>query len=350
MTTTTPPLSWLDAHGSHHEIGLALGRWGADACRRHLIHSRAWAQVMEYRHHPGIPALRALLHHSFPWVEHELAGLADGLGLSHEDVFLWNCRGDLWAHAPDGCTTVLAPQRLSHNEDGDPGFTGACGLARVRPIDAPAFISFIYPGSLPGHTFAVNHAGLVITVNNIRARRADFTGLPRMVLTRALLATQTPSQAVALLQSHARMGAFHLGIGQIATACTWSVEFSQTAVSVQPVRQARRIHANHAIHEAQRTLPQVITASSAHRQARGETLLAQDTPALSILTDTGDAEEPILRRSATDTDDENTMATVDADLSGDAVRWDVYAPGARHPHYRFEGLHPLQDSRFISRG
>lgn len=343
MNPGPSPLSWLDTHGSHHEIGLALGRWGADACRRHLIRSPAWAHVMEYRHHPGIAALRALVHHSFPWIEHELAGLAEGLGLAGEDVFLWNCRGDLWAHAPDGCTTVLAPQRLSHNEDGDPGFAGACGLARIRPIDAPAFISFVYPGSLPGHTFAVNRAGLAITVNNIRARRADFTGLPRMVLTRALLATQTPSQAVALLQAHPRMGAFHLGMGQTATACTWSVEFGQAAVSVQPIRQARRVHANHAIHETQRDLPQVITASSAHRQARGETLLAQGAPALAILSDTADRDEPILRRSPADTDQENTLATADIDLSGETVRWDVYAPGASQPHYRFEGLHPLPE-------
>ena len=338
MTIDHSPLFWLEAHGSHHEIGLTLGRWGARACQRHLIHSPAWAQIMAHRHDPAVPALRTMLHRHFPWIEQELAGLAEGLGLPPEDVFLWNCRGDLWALAPDGCTTVLAPQRLSHNEDGDPGFAGACGLARIRPIDAPAFVSFLYPGSLPGHTFAVNGAGLAITVNNIRARKARAAGLPRMALTRALLAVQSPPQAIALLQAHPRMGAFHLGIGQPGGAGTFSVEFSQAAVSVQPIRQARRLHANHALHEAQRDLPQIVTESSSRRQARGAAMLDRQADALDILRDTEDGAEPILRLSPADTDQENTLATADIDLSGEQVRWAVYSPGGRQPDYRFDGL------------
>ncbi|MDY0310059.1 MAG: C45 family peptidase [Castellaniella sp.] len=333
-------LAPVQAHGSHRNIGLALGRWGAEACHRHLIHSDAWAQVAACRSRPEIPRMRALLRHAFPWIEDELAGLAEGLELPLDDVFLWNCRGDLWALAPDGCTTVLAPQRLSHNEDGDPGFAGFCGLAEVRPDGAPAFASFVYPGSLPGHTFAVNAAGLAMTVNNIRARQAA-AGLPRMALTRALLAVKSADEAVSVLQAHPRMGAFHLGLGQAGATQTWSVEFSQLAVSVHPVTHTSAVHANHALHDAQAELPQIITDSSAHRQSRGEALLAQGAQALAILSDTGDAAEPILRQSPSDTDQENTLATADIDLSGTTARWAVYAPGAATPHHRFEGLHRL---------
>ncbi len=333
-------LNRVEAQGSHHDIGRALGRWGAEACHRHLVRSDAWTHIMACRDRPEIPAMRALLHRAFPWVEDELAGLAEGLDLPPDEVFLWNCRGDLWALAPDGCTTVLAPQRLSHNEDGDPGFAGACGLADVRPTDAPAFVSFVYPGSIPGHTFAVNEAGLAMTVNNIRARRTA-AGMPRMVLTRALLAARSPHEAVSVLQAHPRMGAFHLGLGRAGDGQTWSVEFSRTAVSARPVAHAPLLHANHAMHEAQAELPQVVTASSAHRQARGEALLARHADALTILADTGDAAEPILRLSPGDTDQENTMATADIDLSGDTVRWAVYAPGLETPSHRFEGLRRL---------
>ncbi|MGA0583326.1 MAG: C45 family autoproteolytic acyltransferase/hydrolase, partial [Castellaniella sp.] len=300
----------------------------------------AWASIMACRDLPEIPAMRALLHQVFPWVDDELAGLAEGLELPPDEVFLWNCRGDLWALAPDGCTTVLAPRRLSHNEDGDPGFAGACGLVDAHPDGSPAFVSFAYPGSLPGHTFAVNDAGLAMTVNNIRARRTG-AGMPRMVLTRALLAAGSVSEAVSILRANPRMGAFHLGLGQARESQTWSVEFSRAAVSVRPVAHAPMIHANHALHGAQSDLPQVITGSSARRQARGEELLAQGAEALAILADTGDAAEPILRRSPDDTDQENTLATADIDLSGTSVRWAVYAPGAATPHHRFEGLRRL---------
>ncbi|MHA3904383.1 C45 family autoproteolytic acyltransferase/hydrolase [Castellaniella sp. WN] len=340
-TDSLPPEpAWVEARGSHHDIGRALGRWGAEACHRHLVRSDAWAQVIACRDRPEIPAMRTLLRQAFPWIGDELAGLAVGLDLPPDEVFLWNCRGDLWALAPDGCTTVLAPRRLSHNEDGDPGFAGSCGLAEVRPAGAPAFVSFVYPGSLPGHTFAVNETGLAMTVNNIRARRTG-AGMPRMVLTRALLAAGSANTAVSILRAHPRMGAFHLGLGQAGESQTWSVEFSRAAVSVRPVTHASMVHANHALHEAQADLPQVITASSAHRQARGEALLAQGAEALAILADTGDDAEPILRRSPGDTDQENTLATADIDLSGTTVRWAVYAPGAVEPHDRFEGLRRL---------
>ncbi|MGB3706110.1 C45 family autoproteolytic acyltransferase/hydolase [Castellaniella sp.] len=330
----------VEAHGSHHEVGRALGRWGAEACHRHLVHSDAWAQIMACRDQAEVPVMRALLRQAFPWIEAELAGLAEGLELPPDEVFLWNCRGDLWALAPDGCTTVLAPQRLSHNEDGDPGFAGACGLVDAQPDGAPAFASFVYPGSLPGHTFAVNATGLAMTVNNIRARRAE-AGMPRMVLCRALLAAGSASEAVSILQAHPRMGAFHLGLGQAGAAQTWSVEFSRTAVSVRPVTRAAILHANHAVHSAQEHLPQIITASSAHRQTRGDALLEQGVEARAILADTGDAAEPILRRSPGDTDQENTLATADIDLSKNTAHWAVYAPGAAEPHYRFEGLRRL---------
>lgn len=339
-TSRTLELDRFEIRGPHHDFGRALGRWGAEACHRHLVRSDAWASIMACRDLPEIPAMRALLHQVFPWIEDELAGLAEGLELPPDEVFLWNCRGDLWSLAPDGCTTVLAPRRLSHNEDGDPGFAGACGLIDAHPDDAPAFVSFAYPASLPGHTFAVNDAGLAMTVNNIRARRTG-AGMPRMILTRALLAAGSIPEAVSILRANPRMGAFHLGLGQTGESQTWSVEFSRAAVSVRPVSHTPMMHANHALHGAQADLPQVITDSSARRQARGEALLAQGAEALAILADTGDAAEPILRRSPDDTDQENTLATADIDLSGTSVRWAVYAPGAATPHHRFEGLRRL---------
>src|SRR3546814_14601750 len=69
------------------------------------------------------------------------------------DLFLWNCRGDLWSMSPDGCTTVQLPMpdgpRITHNEDGDPGFAGHCGIGLFSPDNGPRFASFVYPASIP---------------------------------------------------------------------------------------------------------------------------------------------------------------------------------------------------------
>lgn len=330
-------LSWLQATGQPHDIGLALGRWGAAACHEHLLQASTWASVQRWQGSTEAAALHRHIEDAFPWVLQELEGLAAGLELPFEQVLLWNCRGDLWAMAPDGCTTVLAPDRLTHNEDGDPGFGGRCGLVQVRPDTGPAFTSFVYPGSIPGHTFAVNAAGLAMTVNNIRAHRAG-TGVPRMVLTRAALALASPDEVIALLRRHARAGAFHLGLGRAGAAATAGVEFSHLAVSVQPVQAGTRAHANHAIHAEQQGLPQTITASSGARQRQADRLLAEGTDALAILADQSEA-EPIYRDSPQDTDNENTMATADIDLSGNTVRWRVYArPG--QAQFELDGIEP----------
>lgn len=332
-------LSWLETQGTPRAVGQALGRWGAQACHDHLLNSPGWKTIMGWRGSEPARLMQALVDRHFPWISEEIDGLARGLELPREDVFLWNCRGDLWAMAPDGCTTVLAPGRLSHNEDGDPGFNGRCGIAHVEPAQAPAFVSFVYPGSIPGHTFAVTEAGLAMTVNNVRAH-AVSPGLPRMVLTRAILAQASAAQACELLRGHPRAGAFHLGLGQAGSGEVLSIEFAAQGLSVETVGTTC-LHANHALHAALQDLPQTITASSRQRQLRGDALVDAQVPALEILADQGNAAEPIYRRNAHDTDDENTQATADIVLSGPTASWSVYEAPGQTPRFQFEGLRRL---------
>lgn len=329
-------LTWLEAQGTPRQIGVALGRWGAQACHDHLVGSPAWKAIMYWRDSAAVSTMQALITQYFPWIVEEIDGLANGLELPRDDVLVWQCRGDLWAMTLDGCTTVLAPGRLSHNEDGDPGFNDRCGIAHVQPKDAPAFISFVYPGSIPGHTFAVTDTGLAMTVNNVRAHTVA-AGLPRMVLTRAILAQTSVSQACELLHKLPRAGAFHLGLGQAGSDETLSIEFASQGLSIETVSTAR-LHANHAIHAAMHDLPQTVTASSRQRQSRGDALVNAQVPALDILADQHDGTEPIYRRNVHDTDNENTQATTDIDLSGPIVSWSIYDHPGQSARFQFKGL------------
>src|SRR5690606_34711358 len=147
-------LSLLELSGSPFQIGQTLGKFGAQAAHSYLISSSAWNNVMAWRGSDADRAMQALVEQHFPLIHQELLGLAAGLELPPEDVFLWNCRGDVWSMAPDGCTTVQLPQadgsRITHNEDGDPGFAGYCGIAQAAPDKGPRFVSFVYPASIPG--------------------------------------------------------------------------------------------------------------------------------------------------------------------------------------------------------
>jgi predicted choloylglycine hydrolase len=330
-------LKLFTASGDPHAFGKALGKFGAQAAHTHLIHCASWASIMQWRGSDAARTLRELVRTRFPRIHEEIQGLAAGLELDADDVFLWNCRGDLWSLAPDGCTTVLVPSangpRISHNEDGDPGFRGHCGIVLAAPNDAPRFASFVYPASIPGHTFAVTEAGLAMTVNNLRMRKTS-AGVPRMILTRAILGAAGLRDAVDILQDTPRAVGFHLSLAQAGNTELLSVEFSAAKVSVLSVQQAA-LHANHAIHAGMADLPQVITDSSLHRQQRGDEILAAsaDVSPLDILADRKDAALPIFRADPRDPDDENTMATADMHVGEDHVRWQVFDGPGQAPLY-----------------
>lgn len=336
----TPALTFTEFSGSPFQIGLAMGRFGATAVHGYLTGSPFWEGVMQWRESEAAQGMQALVQSRHPYIWDELHGLAKGLELPFEDVFLWNCRGDVWGMAPDGCTTVLQPApdgpRISHNEDGDPGFAGHCAVAEFTVDGGPAFASFIYPGSIPGHTFAVTEYGMAMTVNNVRVRQAAI-GLPRMVLTRALLNAPDLSSAVDLLRQSPRSGGFHLSLAQRGGQAMLSVEFTASGVSVEQVKTPI-LHANHLVHPDMQAQAQHVTQSSQCRQITGERLLqhveAGHMDALAILADQSDADEPIYRDSPTDSDVENTLATVDMRVGTDQVLWEVYEHPGDAPRFR----------------
>ena len=339
-----PQLTYLEVRGSPFETGRALGHFGASAMHDYSRRSPAWATVMRHRGSTLARDMATAVRVGFPLVWDELQGLALGLELPFEDVFLWNCRGDLWAMAPDGCTTVQeagSTRRITHNEDGDPAFAGHCAIAACEVYDGVTFASFVYPGSLPGHTFAVTERGLAMTVNNLRCLKVR-PGVPRMVLARALLDTACLDDALVLLQSTERAGGFHLTLAHRDARGLFSVEFSSEVCSVQEI-SGRALHANHALHARLGDFPQTVTASSLHRQQRGEALLAagdkQAPDPLQLLADHEDAVFPILREHPADSDSENTMATADIRVGPTRIEWQVHEHPALPPCFHMIDAH-----------
>lgn len=334
------PLHYLQFSGSHYDLGVQLGEFGAEAVHSYLLNSPAWAELCKWRGSESLRTMQTLVQEQFPTIWQEIEGLAKGLNLSIEDTFMWNSRGDLWAMAPDSCSTViqlLPTPRITHNEDGDPGFYGHCGVIQFSPDNGPVFTSFVYPGSIPGHTFSANEHQLVMTVNNIRALHA-LPGIPRMVLCRAIINSTTVKEAIDLLRNHSRSGAFHLNLGD-ASGIIHSVEFNQELVSDEIINEPS-FHANHAIHPGMRDYPQIITGSSGYRQVQGDKLVfAADTPLdpLAILGCQAHDRFPIYRRANDDTDNENTIATADFDYQKDGLHWAVYDGPLKAPLYRFIG-------------
>lgn len=316
-------LTYTEFSGSPFQIGVALGRFGAPVVHNQLMHSEKWEHVMGWRDSDAALTMQGLVKQHFPYIWDELQGLARGLDIAFNDVFLWNCRGDLDSLSADGCTTVLQPTpdgpRITHNEDGDADWNGHCAIGEFTLDQGISFASFVYPGSLAGHAFAVTDTGLAMTVNNIHALHTS-PGVPRLVLTRALLTMPDLSNAVSLLGQVPRAGGFHLSLAQQGGSGLLSIEFTASDMSVQPVK-APTIHANHLVHKSMQDQPQHVSDSSRRRQQGVNALLdtTQGIDPLRILADHAEN-----RNTHPHTEANYTLASVDIHVGSEQVDWDIY--------------------------
>jgi len=328
----------LTITGSAFAIGQQLGEFGREAWHKKLTVTALWQTVTAMKEAEPTQAMRQRVQQQFPLIWQELEGLAEGLQAPLDEVFAWNCRGDLVRSTSDGCTTVAGSNAngeriIAHNEDGFPQLRDDCAIVSVVPEQGLKFISFAYPGSICGHTFAVNEKGIVNTVNNIRAVDRP-AGVPRQVLARAALDATTLDEAIAILTTGPRAGAFHHTLGQRGDSRLFSVEATGSGCSVTPLRHVFA-HANHLIHAKLDTTEQVITDSSASRQQRLNDWLDTQTQldgasAKAILSDQHDPVLPVYRLSPHDPDEENTLATAIFTLESEKTTLQVFTLDRQH--------------------
>lgn len=323
--------------GAPFDIGYRLGELARPVFDAYMQQSGAWQAVSRWRGHSFVHSLRQAALAAYPDLVAELDGMAVGLGWPVEDVFLWNCRGELIHNAPEGCTTLAArgadgTRWIAHNEDGDPFLRERCLLVDVKPAGKPGFVSFYYPGSLPGHTFAANRAGIAQAINNIRIS-TPAAGVPRMILARAVLDAASLDDAANVLRTHARASGFHHTLGATGDARLLSIEASVARCSVVDVARLSG-HANHLIHAGCDGEAQIVTQSSADRQRRVDALIpgidAIDADALlNVLGDRARDGLPIYRDDPQDPDDENTLATAVFAIRATGIDMSVHQHGTR---------------------
>jgi hypothetical protein len=322
--------------GEPFDIGCQLGELARPVFDAYMQQSAAWRDVQAWRGHAFVQQLRDAARAYCPDQLAELDGMAAGLGWREEDIFLWNCRGELVHNTPDGCTTFAAVRSgdtlIAHNEDGDPFLLGKGWLVDVQPKGKPGFVSFYYPGSLPGHTFAANRACLAQAINNLRIRR-PVTGVPRMILARAVLDQSTLDEAMQLLRDTPRASGFHHTLGAAGDLRVFSVEATARRCSVERVEWMSG-HANHMIHPGCEDEAQIVTDSSCDRQARVGVLRDQRGAQIDgdvlvdMLHDKAPTGLPIYRDDPRDPDGENTLATALFQLRDDGVALRVHAQRA----------------------
>lgn len=339
------PISRVRAKGDAFSIGFTLGRATAAGFRQRVMSTEEFqALFARWRGSEYLQALESAARAAYPRFVREIEGIAEGAGQDFETVFLWNCRGDLRlpehvspvtkAIAAAGCTTLLipaegdAPAIIAHNEDGAAEFLGACIWVEVEPDEGPAWSSFMYPGMLPGHTFGLNEAGLVQTVNHISAQ--DFQPcVPRQVICRAILDAGSLDEAVEILKRKDRASGFHHNLGEATTRRLASVEAPASGCAVREVASPRA-HANHLLFGEFDGLEQTIILSSRNRQEAADRMIAEGALARGAEAVLFDETTPIFCDSNRGDDIGQTLATSVFALFPDRVEWRVHAtPGER---------------------
>jgi len=333
---TNKNLKWLNISGSAWDVGAKLGEAGKEDVWEFLLKSDLWKEVISHKNSKVMEQLHANTKEKFPLIYEELQGLAFGLDLSFKDVFAWNCRGDVLADTNDGCTTVQVPDItncLAHNEDGFPFFLKKCFIADVSIPNHTSFISFCYPGSIPGHTFAVNEKGLVQTVNNLRLQDVE-PELPRMVLGRAILNSECLDTAIDLLKQNSNTGGFNFSLASSQDSRLVSVEFGGGDIGVEEI-ETTSLHANHAIYLPLSEKSQIITDSSNDRQKRFTDISKENKEfkPFEILRDTKGNGLPIYRIDLDDPDNENTVASAIFKISKNSVEYSFYESSSLIPCY-----------------
>jgi hypothetical protein len=112
------------------------------------------------------------------------------------------------------------------------------------------FLSFVYPGLLPGNGPGFNAAGVVQTTNYIQPHRiAD--GIPRYFVGRAVLEAQTLAEAVDLVTVQPRAFSWHHNLASLDEGRILSVE---TVADPKPRHSVLEvdglyIHTNHLLHD-----------------------------------------------------------------------------------------------------
>lgn len=334
-------LTFTEFSGSPYQVGLALGRFGAEAIHTTVMSSPAWERAMQWRDHEHVLAMQEQVKVKHPYIWDELQGLARGLELPPDDVFAWNVRTDLpdyvdadptmsEAFDAESATVLLAGTegaRIVHRQGGDAHLLAHCGIAQFRLDPAGEFAAFVCPGMLPGSTFGVTSNGLAMAVNLMPAPQVGV-GVPSIVLCRALLEAPDLSSAVKMLNQTARAGQAHIGLGLRGGTTLLSIEFNPETVSVQAIKPGA-VHTNHLVHEDMLEQPRVVMEPSRQHYNEANALLQM-----------GDNPDPmdILGKSAHLA---ATLAWADMQINADEVLWSVYtAPDAP---VRFQ----MRDARHI---
>ncbi len=251
-----PPIVYVS--GTHREIGQQIGEGRRERVRHSVESSRkllakAYPELKLTWEAAQIQARKYLpfAQEAYPQYIEEMRGIAEGANLAFDEVLVLNVMEALTIDALHltRCTSMVVNEErtadghvlAAHNEDWIPADEADVFVVHAKPKKEPPFLAMTYGGLIPNIGFnAFGIAQMIDTVypNDVRI------GIPRLIVSRAVLAAKTPGGAIKRVLIPQRAAGYNYLIvhesGEI-----YNIETSALRFSMQFGEDGSFVHTNH---------------------------------------------------------------------------------------------------------
>jgi len=248
----------VEARGTHHEVGVQIGR----ACQTGIRHTLA-----ELRNDlPNSVTREQILQQSevylefsrqvYPQYVKELEGIAEGADVPFDEVFLSMCE-ELWESAAwRGCTDMAARGRatkdgstlIAHTNDLHPKAEEHLVILKIQAGDEPEFLGISSGGIAISAGF--NAAGVSLTGNQLDNNDIR-PGVPRLLIVRATLSSRYLSEAMGHCLLSQRASSYNNVLAD-TNGEVYCMEGSATDCEPIYIEEDILAHANHYVSPAMR--------------------------------------------------------------------------------------------------
>lgn len=228
------PFPYVELSGTHYEIGYQHGEFFKDTIHRIIkdnastlieqIENKAHNKVTEKELHEFSERYMPYAQEYCPEMMEEIRGIADGAGVSFEDIFFINCHLDmrdltypfLSQEMMLGCTTFGASCTATRNGESiiaqtyDWGDIFQCGsaLLRIKAIGEPEVLVFTIAGMVG--CAGMNSNGIALVINRLVAKDSK-PGVPYpFIIRKALMQVRIGNGIYSVTNANRSSGLFYL--------------------------------------------------------------------------------------------------------------------------------------------
>jgi isopenicillin-N N-acyltransferase-like protein len=249
----------VELKGSAYEMGLQHGKALTEEIRANLtlyfdmVKGLAGTDPEVCLQHAG--KFQEAIHSHAPELLEEMQGIAEGAGVSLDEILFLNARTELMSMRPPDqtqtgeCTvigllgerTISGQSIIAQNWDWHERVCATAAVFRLDPADAPRAVFLAEAGQVGKIGF--NQHGLGVTLNILMTGEMSY-GIPVHVLLRMVLGARDVAEAASLINGCPRGGTSHFMIGD-AGGDLKGLELTPDDIAVLAPENGALIHTNH---------------------------------------------------------------------------------------------------------